>query len=97
MHVMIVLREMVALEAERANPQLTDIIDLNIRAEKGSASAAAKRGVRKQLLVREPAKGRVDGSHGYNAFAGFHFGAWPFIECKSDPILTLLLCKICHA
>lgn len=52
-HMMIMLGEMVALEAKGTNPQFVDKVYLSIRAQKSRTSPATKRWIRERLLVRE--------------------------------------------
>lgn len=85
-------REVVALEAERADPDLGGEIDDGEGVEDGSAGAAAERGVGEEGRGRAGGEGferGVDGGDGDDAVVGFLLGAWDYIPWHSDAILGL--------
>ena len=82
-----VIREAVALEAERADPDLGGEVDDGEGVEDGATCAAAKRGVREEGDVRERSDRRVDGRDWDDAIQGFLLHAWDHVPWHLDSVL----------
>ena len=83
----VVGREVVALEAERADPDLGGEVDDGEGVEDRATCAAAERGVREEGDVRERSDRRVDGGDWDDAVGGFLLRAWDHVPWHSDSVL----------
>ena len=82
-----VIREAVALEAERVDPDLGGEVDDGEGVEDGATCAAAERGVREEGDVQERSDRRVDGRDWDDAIQGFLLHAWDHVPWHLDSVL----------
>ena len=83
----VVRREVVALEAERADPDLGGKVNDGKGVEDGATCAASKREVREEGDVRERFDWRVDGGDWDEAVRGFLLCARDHVPWHSDFVL----------
>lgn len=80
------LREMVPLEAERADPDLGGEIDLTEGIEAGETGLASERRVREGRDLGVAADRGDRGGDWDHALARFHFGSRPRVPGHSDSV-----------
>jgi hypothetical protein len=85
-------REMVTLETERTDPDLSGEVDATERVESGGACFATERSVRETRDVGRRTDQRNCGGEWDDAFAGFYFGAWPNVPCHANSVDTFGIC-----
>lgn len=83
----VVWREVIALEAERADPDLGNEVDDGEGVEDGAASTASERGVREECEVWEGFDRSVDGGDRDYAVDCFLLCSRDHVPCHSDSVL----------